>query len=299
MAMETATTAMETVMETETETVIRRRLSALFAAAIFAPPFLGLPPTGVVTVAESDFGRGKGKFLTPPLATAKEILTKVPGTIETPPILPELKDLNGQVSKDILVEKPRVINTDQTVKIGAAERKIDVPLDRELETKRIFGNRIPIQQKTDESENQTDSGVKGVMTGLPNETRKTGAVSRPDTKQDNDDSQNETTKTDVPSRSTERKVERQEETPPIYSPVERQERPQPRIEPQQRREETKREETKRDEPKYEPPPRQESPKYEPPPRNDPPAPRNDPPPKSDPPPSKSEPSPPMENKKDG
>ena len=34
-----------------------------------------------------------------------------------------MKDLNGKVSKEILLENPRVIKTEPTVKIGATERK--------------------------------------------------------------------------------------------------------------------------------------------------------------------------------
>ncbi len=113
------------------------------------PPLQTVPPTGVVTVPESEFGRGKREFLTPPLATAKEVLSKIPETADTPPILPDMKDLNGKVSKEILIEKPRVVKVEPTVKIGAGDRKTEAPLDKELEQKRIFGNRTPIQPKTE------------------------------------------------------------------------------------------------------------------------------------------------------
>ena len=88
------------------------------------PPLQSVPPTGVVTVPESEFGREKRGYRTPPLATAKEILSKVPETVDTPPILPDMKDLNGKVSKEILLEKPRVVRTEPTVKIGASERRL-------------------------------------------------------------------------------------------------------------------------------------------------------------------------------
>ena len=94
-------------------------------------------------------------------------MTKVPETIETPPILPELKDLNGKISKKIMVEKPRIVRSDETVKVGATERKIDAPLDREpLGNKTHFRKSpSPFQRTTDESETRNDSGVKGGMTG--------------------------------------------------------------------------------------------------------------------------------------
>jgi hypothetical protein len=164
-------------------------------------------------------------------------------------------------------------------------RSNNAPLDKELRQKQIFGNRQPV-------ETRTNSEAKGAASGTvePNETRKTGAVNRPTVKQNNDMSEPQTRpepQQTFPTRSNDRKSSGKEDQPPIYSPPTRQEEPA--------RRETR--QPKREEPRYEPPARQEQPRYEPPkrdePKSEPPPrreePKNDPPKRSDPPPQKSEP----------
>lgn len=268
------------------------------------PPLQSIPPTGVVTVPTIDFGRISRGFSRPPADTAKEILTKTPDPGETPPILPDIKDLDGKISKEILAQKPRVVRTDPNVKIGAGTRTTGAPLDKELEQKRIFGNRTPVTGRTNNGQNGGSADKK--VTDLPDEpVRRTGAVNRPALQP-----RNEPTRTVLPNPVEDRKVEKKENAPPVYAPqVEREERrSQPRVEqprtepkyeppvrPQPPRSDTPRTTPPRitPQPKSDPPPRNDTQRNNPPPRND--TPRNNPPPKSDTqrsdPPKKSDPPP--------
>ena len=250
-----------------------------------SPPLEDVPPGGVVTVPASEFGRGKGRYTTPPLTVAKSVLSKVPETPDTAPILPTYNDLNGKVSQEIRVARPPLTKIRPDLQTGAAIRKSDAPLDVELQKSRIFGNRPPLQINTGQGEIKTAPGGDAGP-------RKTGAVERP------------VVKGDAPVRQ----IPVPNDNPPVYSPPpsKRDEEPvrPPRYEPPP---------TKRDEPRepvraprYEPPPTryEPPPRNDPPPKNDPPPPKNDPPPaKSDPPPAKSEPTRPtpgpVDKKKDG
>ena len=260
------------------------------------PPLEEVPPIGVVTVAASEFGRGKGSYKTPPLAVAKSILSAPPDAGQSPPILPTYGDLNGNVSREIKAVRSPMLRTRIDAQTGATARKPEVPLDQELQKSRIFGGRPPLQINTSQGE------IKTINPG-GNEPRKTGAVERPDVREDGDQ---------TPIRQAPRQ---RPETPAYVPPTTRPRddsqnetiRP-PRVEPPAQRE--PRPEPVRT-PKYDPPASRPDPppvRNSPPPRNDPP-PRSDPPPKStppatksDPPPAKSEPSksaPPLERKKDG
>lgn len=238
-----------------------------------------IPATAVVTVPVSAFGRNTKGFRTASPETAKIILSKEPNLEDSPPLLPTYRQLNGQVSREIRAEKPPVIQVQPNTKIGAATRSSDIPLDRQLQLKQIFGNRQPVEIQTD---TQVKSGTEQP------EKRRTGAVSRPPASQKNDDTDEPPIRPEpqaVPERrSSERKSSRKDESqPPVYNPSPRQEKPTRREEPRQ---------PKREEPQYEPP-KQETPKQRVEPRYDPPKreePKSEPPPKRDaPPPSKSEP----------
>ena len=241
------------------------------------PPFQQVPPGGVVTVAASEFGRGKGKYGATPLAVAQDVLSKVPD-VQSPPILPTYGDLNGKIAQEIRVAPSAVVKINSDVQTGATPRKSDAPLDQELQKSRIFGGRAPLQINTVQGEIKTP-----VTSGDPG-PRKTGAVERPIIKRDDSG--------DAPIRQA---PGRKEETP-IYSPPSKQSDETqnepirvPRYDPPPKRADPPDEPVRA--PKYDPPPRRADPppSYDPPPRNDPP-PRHDPPPKSDPPPVKSEPS---------
>lgn len=242
----------------------------------------------VVSVPVSDFGRDTKGFRTVPADTAKRVLSKDPNATDDALILPTYRDLNGKVSRAIRSEKPPVAKPDPDVRIGATTRPNNAPLDKELRQKQIFGNRQPV-------ETRTNTEVKGASSGSvePSETRKTGAVTRPAVKQNNDDDASEQQTTPepqktLPSRSNERKSSGKSDQPSVYNPPVQQDEPA--------RRETR--QPKREEPRYEPPPRQEAPRYEPPKQRD--EPKSEPPPRREepksepskresPPPSKSEP----------
>ena len=254
------------------------------------PPLASVPPSGVVTVAVSEFGRGKGRFATAPLATAQSILSKTPDAVDAPPILPTYSDLNGKVSPEIRSVRSPVVRTGPAeVQTGAAVRKTAAPLDQELQKSRIFGNRPPLQINTSQGEVKP---APDASEPVRPPTRNTGAVERPVVK---------------PVETTEPVREAPPvKQPPVYAPPTRRVEPvrTPRYEPPPKREETNNEPVRT--PRYNPPPKSDPPpvKSEPPPRNNPP-PRNDPPPKSEPPkspPPKSEstkPDAPVDRKKDG
>ncbi len=236
------------------------------------PPLEEVPPGGVVTVAASEFGRGKGKFLTPPLSVAQNVLSKAPDARQSPPILPTYSDLNGNISRDIRAVRPPMVKTNAVVPTGAAVRKSDAPLDQELQKSRIFGNRPPLQINTSQGD------VKSVP-GSDAPPRKTGAVQRPIGNVDASPVRPEPTRT---------------QEAPVYSPPVKQQQDEPVRPPRYEPPPTNRVEPPSEPvrpPRYDPPSRRDNP----PPRNDPPTrsappPRNDPPAKSDPPAQKSEPS---------
>lgn len=254
-------------------------------ARITTPPLQNIPPTGVVTATKDEFGRGRGTFGRPPLATAKEVLSKVPTDGETPPILPTYSEAKKTMSPTITVQKPVFGGPLTKGRTGATPRTDDAPLDNRLKTTRILGNRPPLQINT----GQGDVRVKPTDAEKP----KTGAVERPI---------NRTPPLIVPRTDV-----------PKEPPAETKPRPVPVVPQQPKRDPVNptptpkpRDETPRYEPprRVEPPMRREVPRYEPPPKRE--EPRPSPPPqKSDPPPQKSEPSkpapaPPLEKKgKDG
>jgi hypothetical protein len=221
-------------------------------------------------------------FRTAPEDVAKQVLSKTQDEIKTPIILPTYKDLNGNVSKEIIVKNPTYAKTKPTVKTGASDREAGVSLDEKLRKERIYGNRSPVVNTKKDSKATDDSGK-----------RDTGAVSR---SPNIISSQTKDKKSDNSSTNSQKKSDERRQSPPI--------RQEPKREPPKS-------EPKRDEPKYEPPPRRDPPKYDPPPRRDPPKydppppreqPKNDPPPprrdppKNDPPPSKKSEPPPPEKK---
>jgi hypothetical protein len=245
-------------------------------------PTLGrIPPGSVMSVDASGFGRETKGYLPAPTTTAQTVITKTPETIDSPPILPDMKDLNGKVSRDILIERPQIITKEENVKIrtGASERKDTGSMDEKLRQTRIYGNRPPVQ------ENPTQSETKTVTNGEDrsdrNETRKTGAVIRPERPRDGGGDSTVKTPRDTPvftppnDSSEDRKEERkptrirrddENQSPPIYVP------------PTPREEKPRYDPPREEKPRYDPPPREEKPRYDPPPPREE-KPRNDPPPK--------------------
>ena len=237
---------------------------------------------GVIRVPASEFGRGNEMFRVAPTDIAREVLSRTQDEVRTPPILPTYRDLNGNVSKDILIKDRTYTKTKPDVKTGAKDREIGVSLDETLRKERVYGNRAPVGGNTNtETRSDDDSGRRG--TGAVN--RSPGIISTQNRDEKSDDGST--------ANQQKRRVETNQ-SPPIYSPPTRTDtkREEPKYEPPPKREEPKYEPPpRREEPKYEPPPRREEPKYEPPPPRQ--EPKYEPPPqtKSDPPPTKSEPPP--------
>lgn len=252
------------------------------------PPLANVPASAVVSVAASEFGRDKRGFQTLPVATARELLSKVPDEpVKAAPVLPTYRDLNGKVSQDIRPVRAPAVKTD-VVRTGATDRNPGAPLDQELRKSKILNGRQPL-------EINTGRGDIRVNPAEP-DTRPTGAVGRPPKapRQDNE-----------PVRQA-----------PVYTPPTRQAPEQPAAEPVRapKRERVQpapdepvrapREERqpKRVEPRNDPSPvRAAPPRQDPPPVRSAPPPRSDPPKQKDPPP-KSEPvksEPPARKSKDG
>lgn len=272
------------------------------------PSMIRVPPLAVVSVDTSAFGRDTKGYHVLPADTAKNVIEKTPEIVKSPPILPEIKDLNGKISREISTEKPPIVKAQMPVKTGATERKEGVAMDEQLRKAKIYGNRAPLENNI----RVKSEGNGGQGSG----TVKTGAIER-DTTRPNNDSRNNTprdtksypqTFPNYPTgggntRDRDTKPPRNNgdnQSPPIYAPPTRNDTPRndpPKYNPPPRN----------DTPRNDPPPRNDTPrndppKYNPPPRND--TPRNDPPPRSDtpksPPPSESKPAPPSESKrKDG
>ncbi len=255
------------------------------------PTFQRVPLNGVVAVNAEEFGKRMRGYQTAPIETARRVLSKPIDENQTPPILPTYDEVKDKMSREILIENPRIDEKyDEQVKTGATKRETGKSLDERLEKERIFGNRQPkVIQET-----KTDGDTKSD----PSETRKTGAVNRrPVVKQDSNTNQSPdyNPQTTYPTRTTgggktdnndERKDEQkpvvrqkqrdENQTPPIFEqprqqPRQQEERRQPqptfpqRTEEKPRQEQPKREEPKREEPK----PEQPQPKNEPKPENKP------------------------------
>ncbi len=127
-----------------------------------------VPKSAVVSVADSEFGRGRNFQMTPPELAAK-VLSKTPSEIQNPPILPSLRDLNGKVSKEIRAESPKIEKIESQVKTGAIDRKIGDSMDNKLRTERIYGDRAPVRNPNAEIKTGIDSNPQ---------IRNTGAVKR-------------------------------------------------------------------------------------------------------------------------
>lgn len=251
------------------------------------PTFQRIPLNGVVEVNAEEFGKQTRGYRTASIPAAKQALATPIDENQTPPLLPEYKNIKDKISKEILIENPRIDDKEQ-VKTGATTRETGKSLDQKLEKERIFGNRQPkiIQEIKPENQTKTDT----------NEPRKTGAVTRrPVEKQDNPDTNQSpdfNPQTTFPTRTTKSDDERQKEeqrrirqkerdenqTPPIFQP-----QPQPQQQPKEeerrrseptfprQQEERRKEEPrpqpqpepKREEPRPQPQPKQEQPKSEP------------------------------------
>lgn len=130
-----------------------------------------IPPSSVVAMDTDDFGTNKKGIKKPPLSLANSVITKKVSDM-TDPILPAYSAI--KVSSEIKTQPPKADVVAAQAKVGAAPRKTDAPLDKELRTTRILGGREPLVITND------TGGVKPVLI-TPSDTRdmrKTGAVTR-------------------------------------------------------------------------------------------------------------------------
>ena len=260
------------------------------------PPSASIPAMGVVTVDASSFGTGKSNFRIAPVDLAKKVLSETPSAAVKPPMLPTFKELNGNVSKEILVPNPRNTRTETQIKTGATERASGVSTGENLRRERILGNRPPIEKSPAA---ETNGGLESASP-----IRNTGAVKRqprgespsggetpvrqPDGSGDlqNTDKvrstggNNKSEGENQPIRKPRiRSNDDREISPPIYNPPpreERIERQQPQQPRRERQEEPVRQEPQREEPRIEAParvePRREEPRPQPQPKQEPPPP---------------------------
>jgi len=241
-----------------------------------------IPAKGIVMLPEDDFGIGRKR----PTNASPEIIKGVLAKTETQGQLPKYETVKPKLGRDILVPaNPQVSKSVLARKTGAAERKSEAPLDKELRNSRFYGNRPPVTRMP--ANNETPP-INGRL--IP---RDTGIVDRPRPPKREADVPTADQRIETPTKGTpriqpprERREEPKTETPSYEPPVRKE---VPRVDPPVRRD----------------PPRQETPKYEQPrndpPRNDPPKreePRSSPPQKSEPPPSKS-PAPPSKSESGG
>lgn len=133
------------------------------------PPLQNVPPTGVVTVAKSDFERGAASYKRAPIENAREVLSKMPETGETPPILPIGRDV-AQKTGVIRAAPASTVKAEQ-VRTGAGVRDTAKPMDGTLRQTRFLGNRPPLDgQRPAEAPERP---------GIIPVTPRTGAVGRP------------------------------------------------------------------------------------------------------------------------
>lgn len=236
------------------------------------------PDTGVISVPLDDFGRGTGAYVKPPRSVARDIIAKAPDDNDDGPRLPIMRDIGNKVGRDVRSDTPRQVPASVGVKIGAARRDPDTPLDKGLRDTIVRGNRPAVKPRID----PVELGPPQREPSIP----PTGAVERPVTKP--------VDRIREPQRPTGDEVRKAipREAPP------KQDVPQrglPRVE----------QPVQKEQPRYDPPKREVPPRSDPPKRSDPPpqkeqpreTPKSDPPKRSDPPPQKSEPTKPSEGSK--
>ena len=216
------------------------------------PPLGIVPPSGVVGVPASEFGRMTKGNLTPPLSVANGVLSRVPVVSNTDPVLPAVSDVRQRGSRETLTT--RAPSAAETARTGAGARNPGAPLDTDLRSTRIFGGRTPVPVRPLSPD-----------PAATNTSRPTGAVDRPPTRPVS----RVPVETAVPEDRSPRYVPPARQDPPTSR------QPTPRYDPPVRQ----------DPPTSRPP----APRNDPPPRQEPPADRQPPARKPDPPAAKPQP----------
>lgn len=202
------------------------------------PPLSSVPPGGVITARGPQFGRKINGYDVPTFDVARQVLSKDPVAVDTPPILPDRNDLDWKLGNGILVEKPRRVPSD--TRTGAATRKTEAPLDEKLRQEKMYGNRTPRSETTIAPRPARPGGNSD--TGVFDRTKRPPA---PETKES--DPGPVYTPPTAPRRET-RPAPR-----PTYSPEQKQ--PESRPSPPSNRNDTPRRTSPRNEPAPSPPPR--------------------------------------------
>lgn len=221
-----------------------------------------VPVNAVVAQAEGDFGTSVKPVKTAPFAVAKNVLAKKVEDM-TDPVLPTYSPV--KMSSEIKTTRPKTDIIAAQTKVGAAPRKSDVPLDKELRTKSVFGGREPVI-RTD------DSGGVRQSNGSDSDVRKTGAVVRQPPVRQNETPPIRQTPTRTPSNTSQddsgsAPVRTQPERTPVRQPPVRQEPP---VRQPIRQEPTRDDTPVRQTPRSEPTPTRQPPRSEPAPTRQPP-----------------------------
>lgn len=221
-----------------------------------------MPPKGVIAVNAKDFGTRTHGYKTAPADVAGEIITKVRDKDEN---LPDHGQVSRRITKEIAADAPKAGGITKQIPVGAASRKPDAPLDRELHDKRMFGDRSPAK---------TNNGNGGITAdeNTPREPRKVGAVDRPPVKPaDGGD-------TGISNRPSAKPKSDPPTTPPTgfqpapreFKPPKETPQPPPGYDPSPKQVREPKEGMPARPPKNDPPAREEKPKTEAPPRVEPP-----------------------------
>lgn len=215
------------------------------------------PANSVVFVEQSDFGRGRTRFRTAPLELAQRTLSKNTDQIDDLPLLPTYKELDGNISPEIIVRNPVVPRFERQTRIGATERKTGDSVDEKLRRNRIYGNREPLlrvggDNNSDDSERRGTGAVNRVIRRATDQNDPNPDANRTDertVRRNNSPVRSVRRNTDVPDPQPERREVEPKKSPPIRSsPI---------------RENIRIPEERRESPRSEPPPQKSEPKKDP------------------------------------
>lgn len=231
-----------------------------------------IPPSAVYAMALDDFGTTVKTIKPASFSLANSVLTKKVDDLADP-VLPAYSAITKKITREIAVERPKSDIVAAQTKVGAAPRKSDAPLDKELRMTRMLGGREPILITG-------PTGIKSSSDTKPDSDgpRKTGAVTRqPPVRQPETSPTIKQAPVYSPPTKTDQPVK---QSPPRSEPPVRQ---PPRSEPPVRQEPPRSDPPVRQPPRSEPPVRQ-TPRSEPAPTRQPP--KSEPKPESKPSPSK-------------
>jgi len=128
-----------------------------------------IPANAVVAMAMDDFGTTVKPVKSAPFAMANTILTK--NVAEVAPVLPNYSAVTKKSTREIATDRPKTDIAAANTKVGAAPRKTDAPLDKELRNTRVLGGRESVKTGID------TGGVKPAR-NVTSDPRKTGAITR-------------------------------------------------------------------------------------------------------------------------